>query len=188
MSDTDVRIDVTAELPALRRYGLVLTRDAADAEELVHETLVRALEKRGSFRQGRPLRPWLLSILHNIFIDGTRRRRTEREALADAAVLSPGHQNAPQEQQVRLNQLLQRFMTLPGEQRAAMHLVSIEGLSYAEAASALAIPVGTLMSRLGRARAALRELENVATGGEETAAARGAGTPPQLKIVGGRDD
>lgn len=184
MSEKDARIDVTAELPALRRYGMVLTRDPADAEELVHETLVRALERRGSFRHGRPLRPWLLSILHNLFIDGTRRRRVEREALADAAILGPSHQNAPQEQRVRLNQLLDRFLALPDEQRAAMHLVSIEGLSYAEAASALAIPVGTLMSRLGRARAALREMENSdaeAPGGKTAAA-------PQLKIVGGRDD
>jgi RNA polymerase sigma-70 factor (ECF subfamily) len=187
MSDTDARIDVTAELPALRRYGLALTRDPADAEELVHETLVRALEKRGSFRHGRPLRPWLLSILHNIFIDGTRRRRTEHEALADAAILSPGHQTAPQDQRVRLNQLLDRFMALPEEQRAAMHLVSIEGLSYAEAASALAIPVGTLMSRLGRARAALRELENAAEAGANAPGGKTLAAP-QLKIVGGRDD
>lgn len=181
MSDKNARIDVTAELPALRRYGLVLTRDAVEAEELVHETLVRALEKRGSFRHGRPLRPWLLAILHNVFIDGTRRRRSEREAMADAATLIESHQTAPQDTQLRLNQLLSRFMTLPEEQRAAMHLVSIEGLSYAEAAAALEIPVGTLMSRLGRARAALRELEESGTG------VKASGTP-QLKIVGGRDD
>ena len=115
MSDKIARIDVTAELPALRRYGLVLTRDASEAEELVHEALVRALENRGSFRQGRPLRPWLLSILHNCFIDGTRRRRSEREAMADAAILAEPHQNAPQDQQLRLNQLLAQFMALPDE-------------------------------------------------------------------------
>jgi RNA polymerase sigma-70 factor (ECF subfamily) len=183
MSEKNARIDVMAELPALRRYGLVLTRDAGEAEELVHETLVRALEKRGSFRRGRPLRPWLLTILHNCFIDGTRRRRSEREALADATILARDHQTAPQDHQLRLSQLLDRFMTLPEEQRAAMHLVSIEELSYAEAAAALAIPVGTLMSRLGRARAALRELENSV----EATGTKPAGTP-QLKIVGGRDD
>jgi RNA polymerase sigma-70 factor (ECF subfamily) len=184
MSDKIARIDVTAELPALRRYGLVLTRDASEAEELVHEALVRALENRGSFRQGRPLRPWLLSILHNCFIDGTRRRRSEREAMADAAILAEPHQNAPQDQQLRLNQLLAQFMALPEEQRAALHLVAIEGLSYSEAASTLAIPVGTLMSRLGRARALLREKENA------TADAPGQKSMgvPQLKIVGGRDD
>ncbi len=169
-----------AQLPALRRYGLVLTRDAAEAEDLVHEALLRAYEKRGAYRPGSPLRPWLLSILHNCFIDRARRRRTEKTVLAIASQLAAAHEPPPQEHSIRLAQLRQSVMALPEEQRAALHLVAIEGLSYQDAASTLGIPTGTLMSRLGRARAALRALEE--------GAAPTALQAPRLKIVGGKDD
>ncbi len=177
--------DVPGQLPALRRYALVLTRDPAEAEELVHETLLRAYEKRASFRAGSALRLWLLSILHNCFVDGVRSRRADRNALAITSTLSAQYQPAPQEHHVRLAQLQKSFMTLPEDQRATLHLVAIEGLSYQEAASTLAIPVGTLMSRLGRARAALRALEDA-----DATCPAGTTDPrtPQLRIVGGTND
>jgi RNA polymerase sigma-70 factor, ECF subfamily len=178
--------DVPGQLPALRRYGLALTRDPSEAEELVHEALLRAYESRASFRQGNSLRLWLLSILHNCFVDGVRRQKANRNALAIASRLRAEHQAPPQEHQLRLAQLRQSFMALPEEQRAALHLVTIEGLSYQEAAATLDIPVGTLMSRLGRARTALRALEDAERPQEPMA------TPeprkPQLRIVGGSDD
>lgn len=181
----DARFDVMGQLPALRRYGLVLTRDPAEAEDLVHEALLRAYEKRGSFREGSPLRPWLLSILHNCFIDGVRKRRTEQKTLAITSQLAAEHQAPGQEHHVRLAQLRQSFMALPEEQRTALHLIAIEGLTYQEAASTLGIPVGTLMSRLGRARAALRALEET----ERTHPADAAPSKaPRLRIVGGADD
>ncbi|PTE18887.1 RNA polymerase subunit sigma, partial [Cereibacter changlensis JA139] len=80
---------------------------------------------------------------------------------------------APQEDVVRLAQIRAAFFRLPEDQRAALHLVAIEGLSYPEAAKVLGVPQGTLMSRLARARAALRAFEDGA---------------PHLKLVGGRDD
>jgi RNA polymerase sigma-70 factor (ECF subfamily) len=140
--------DVLGQLTALRRYARSLTRSDVDAEDLVHDALVRAYEKRASFQSGRNLRAWLLSILHNLFIDGRRARQAETQRIARAAepFLAP-----VQDHQLRLAQVRRAFMDLPEEQRAALHLVSIEGLTFAEAASALDIPTGTLMSRLARA-------------------------------------
>jgi RNA polymerase sigma-70 factor (ECF subfamily) len=185
MTQDKSRFDVIGQLGALRRYGLSLTRNAADAEDLVQEAVVRAYEKRASFRKDRNLRAWLLAILHNCFVDGARKRRSETLRLLRAGELATEHAAAPQEHVVRLAQLRQTFMALPDEQRAVLHLVAIEGLAYQEASAILNIPVGTLMSRLGRARAALRAIEDgVAAGRPQEEAARGG----YLRIVGGSDD
>jgi RNA polymerase sigma-70 factor (ECF subfamily) len=184
MTRKEPRFEISAELPAMRRYGQVLTRDPAEAEDLVQQALLRAYEKRSQFRLGSALRPWLLSILHNCFVDGIRRKRSEQTTLAIASRMSPGQQAPEQEHHVRLAQIRKGFMALPEEQRAALHLVAMEGLTYQEAAATLGIPVGTLMSRLARARAALRALE-------DGSAAQLPSLPqrtPQLRIVGGKDD
>ena len=166
MNDTK-RTDVIGLLGPLRRYARSLTRDETQAEDLVQDTLVRAYERRGSFRPGGNLRGWLLSILHNTFIDHRRRHMAEFRRLEQAAAVAETAAPPEQESRVRLQQVQAAFLSLPDEQRAALHLVAIEGLSYQEAANALKIPVGTLMSRLGRARAALARLR----GGEPTCAA-----------------
>ncbi|CAH1654534.1 RNA polymerase sigma-70 factor (ECF subfamily) [Hyphomicrobiales bacterium] len=190
------RMNVLSLLPALRRYARALTRDAASAEDLVHDTLVKAYEKKSSFRPGRNLRTWLFSILHNHFIDGQRKTRADTLRIAGAAdtadtVILPG-----QEHSVRLAQVRQAFMVLPDEQRMALHLVAIEGMSYQEAAMTLGIPVGTLMSRLGRARATLRGFEEgeqaadktVPSGDKDRVAPATPGRPDHLRVVGGTDD
>lgn len=176
--------DVIGQLGALRRYGLSLTRNAADAEDLVHEAVLRAYEKRASFRPDKNLRGWLLAILHNCFVDGARKRRSEAMRLLRAGAEAGTHLPPPQEHVVRLAQVRQTFMALPDEQRAALHLVAIEGLSYQEAATILNIPIGTLMSRLGRARASLRAIEDGLAGESANAAPRAS----HLRIVGGSDD
>ena len=181
MTQEKSRFDVIGQLGALRRYGLSLTRNADDAEDLVQEAVMRAYEKRASFRKDRNLRSWLLAIMHNCFVDGARKRRSEAVRLLRAGELAADHALPPQEHAVRLAQLRQTFMALPDEQRAVLHLVAIEGLSYQEAAAILNIPIGTLMSRLGRARAALRAIE-------EGNAADEAGRVGHLRIVGGSDD
>jgi len=169
------RFNVLGELPALRRYARALTRDGGDAEDLVQDTLVRALERRAQFRAEGNLRGWLLAILHNRFVDATRSRRAEAGRNADAAAALELAAEPGQEHSVRLAEVRRAFFGLPDEQRAALHLVAIEGLSYQAAADALAIPLGTLMSRIGRARAALRESET-----EGTAARRA-----RLRLIGG---
>jgi len=182
--------DVIAQLPSLRRYARMLTRDAAHAEDLVHDALVRACERRGTFRAGANLRAWLLSILHNTFVDGTRRRKAELRREAEASQLVATTVPAGQESTVRLQQISRAFLTLPDEQRAVLHLVAVEGLPYCEAANALGIPVGTLMSRLGRARAALRAFEEHGARSAVPSLPPPPERParPNLRVVGGSDD
>ena len=86
----EFRSDVVGQLDSLRRYARSLTRSSIDAEDLVHDALVRAFEKRASFRAGHNMRVWLMSILHNVFIDGTRLRRAEVQRLARATELGTG--------------------------------------------------------------------------------------------------
>jgi RNA polymerase sigma factor (sigma-70 family) len=78
----EFRFDVLGQLPSLRRYARALTRCSIDAEDLVHDALVRAYERRASFRAGHEIRVWLLSILHNVFVDGTRAHSAEAQRLA----------------------------------------------------------------------------------------------------------
>jgi len=171
--------DVVGQLPALRRYARALTRDDVLAEDLVHDTLVRAYEGRGSFRPDGDLRSWLFSILHNVFVSDVKRAQATQRRTERAGELAETASEPEQEHRVRLAQLQAGFNSLPDEQRAVLHLVAVEGLAYQDAAAALGIPLGTLMSRLARARAALRNFEN---------AAMPAGGPVALKIVGGTDD
>jgi RNA polymerase sigma-70 factor (ECF subfamily) len=174
MKRSMARFDIVGQLGSLRRYARSLTRDGADAEDLVHDALVRAYERRGTFRAGGNLRAWLLTIVHNVFIDRMRSRRSEAARIEQAGHLTDGSVPASQDHSVRLSQVREAFLALPEEQRSALHLVAIEGLSYAEAAEVSGVPLGTLMSRIGRARAALREMEE-----GPSAKAR-----PRLRIVG----
>lgn len=151
--------DVLSELGLMRRYARSLTRDGDEAEDLVQDALLRALERRATFRSGGNLRGWLLAILHNAFVDARRSRGAARARETEAAGLLAETQPATQEAAVRLGQIRAAFFRLPEEQRAALHLVAIEGLSHQAAAEVLGVPIGTLMSRIGRARAALRALE-----------------------------
>ncbi|MBB3997391.1 sigma-70 family RNA polymerase sigma factor [Aureimonas pseudogalii] len=156
MSDPSPRPDILSQLAPLRRYALSLTRNREDAEDLVHDTLLRAIEREEQFRPGRNLRTWLLSILHNRFVDGARARRSEAARDAEFAQGTPAAMPGAQEPALRLAELRRSFAALPEEQRAALHLVVVEGLSYEEAAETLGIPQGTLVSRLSRARVRLR--------------------------------
>ena len=182
------RFDVVGQLAALRRYARSLTRDDGDAEDLVHDALVRAYERRGGFQPGRSLQAWLLAILHNVFVDGTRSRRAEGLRVQRAGELAAPYVEPAQDHHVRLGQVRRAFMDLPEEQRACLHLIVIEGLSYAEAAAALDIPVGTLMSRLARARATLRAIEDDPAASTDGASAAAPPRGRHLRVVGGSDE
>ncbi|WP_238368660.1 sigma-70 family RNA polymerase sigma factor [Mesobacterium pallidum] len=169
-------LDIVGQLPALRRYARVLTRDPEAADDLVQATFVRAQERRAGFREGADVRVWLMAILHNLFID-LRRSAQAREARDRAwADSRPGHVQSSGEMAARLAQLRSAFLSLSADQREALHLVAVEGMGAAEAAQVLGVPVGTVMSRVGRARAALRAFED------------GAPVASPLRIVGGRDE
>lgn len=169
---TDDTQEISRLTPALRRYAQALSRDAAEAEDLVQETFLRAHERRAGYRRT-GLRPWLFAILHNLFVDSRRARAAEARRESDYAALTRPDP-ADGDDRLRLAQLRALVDRLPEDQRAALLLVAVEDMPYAEAAGVLGIPVGTLMSRVARARAALRALE----AGEDR---------PQLHVVGGRD-
>lgn len=184
MSDPKPGFDVLGQLGPMLRYALSLTRNAAEAEDLVHDSLVRALERKDQFKAERNLRGWLLSILHNAFVDRTRGRRAETLRNEEVAWRTEWRIDAPQEQSARLAEVREAFLSLPEAQRAALHLVSIEGLTYDDAAAALGVPVGTVVSRISRARARLREIED----GVSLEPSPAPSNVVHLKIVGGPHD
>jgi len=144
-----------AEIPHLRRYARVLARGEQDAEDLVQACLERALRKFHLWQSERKLRSWLFSIMHNIHVDGTRRLACARPPLSFDDVAEPS-QMADQEDRAEVAKVLEAVGRLPDDLRDVLVLVAIRELSYAEAAEALDIPLGTLMSRLNRARERLR--------------------------------
>jgi RNA polymerase sigma-70 factor (ECF subfamily) len=156
MPGTLARIE--ACIPSLRRYASALLRDQQGADDLVHDCLVRALDKLHTRREAQEVRPWLFAIMHNLFISQTRRARIRDREGADPVGEDAAVTGAGQEDALRWRDLIRALDRLPPEQRAVLLLVSVEDLSYAEVARVLGIPVGTVMSRLSRARERLREL------------------------------
>ena len=152
------RLQLLAAIPRLRRYARSLAFEACMADDLVQATLERALSHWHQFDQRRDMVLWLLSIAHNAFLDGRRRD-------ARLQMLDPQHMEAHQDAHgadpgvdigLRID-LVAGLARLTPEQREPLLLVSVEQLSYAECAEALGIPIGTVMSRVSRARSSLRE-------------------------------
>lgn len=148
---------LTETLPALLRFARSLTRDPSAAEDLVHDVVVRALERQHLYDAQRSYKSWLLTLTHNLFIDGWRRTRARQRVQPQIQAWANKDIEPNQEHAAILRDTLNAFGTLPQDQRAVLHLVTVEGASYAEAADILGVPVGTVMSRLNRARLALRE-------------------------------
>ena len=151
---TDQASDIEAHIPALRRYAYALTRDTETADDLVQDSLERALSRWRLHRSGGGLRAWLFAIQRNLFIDRYRaaRRRGETEPLDEDAGTMPPVQEAV----LGVGDILAALDRLPEEQRSLLLLVGVEDLSYDEAANVLGVPIGTIMSRLSRARERLR--------------------------------
>ncbi|HLW26372.1 MAG TPA: sigma-70 family RNA polymerase sigma factor [Kiloniellales bacterium] len=145
---------IEAEIPYLRRYALLLLRDRDAADDLVQDTLERALLRLHTCNEQVRLRPWLFAILYNRFVSDYRKRVREN-AVTEAGDL-PETGVAAQEDRVALRELERALWQLPEDQRVALLLVGMEGMSYEEAASVLDVPVGTLRSRLSRGRRSLR--------------------------------
>lgn len=156
-TENPVYRSIEAQLPRLWRYALTLSRNNAAADDLTQECVTRALRKCELYRPGTNLRAWLFTILHNIYVSDMRRQSRFRFA-AEADVARRGSSIAPnQEDYLALGNLGAAFERLPPVQRRALKLVSIDGLSYHEAAHVLKLPVGTLKSKISRARARLRK-------------------------------
>jgi len=146
--------EIAAHIPRLRRYARALTGDSHRADDLVQDTLERALAKFHLWRRGSDMRAWMFAIMHNVFINQLKARR--EFALDEAA--QAGLEGAPRSDPMEMRDLDAALGRLPAEQREVLLLVGMEQLSYAEASQALDVPIGTVMSRLSRGRERLRAL------------------------------
>lgn len=147
---------IEREIPGLRRYARALLRDTLKADDLVQSCLVRAIAKQHLWQPGTDLRAWLFTILHNLHVTDIRRSQREQ---ADGELAMSSVMTTPLAPDARLELLdLDRAIAkLPQNQRQVVLLVGLEGISYEEAANILAVPIGTVRSRLGRARVSLRK-------------------------------
>jgi RNA polymerase sigma factor (sigma-70 family) len=152
---TDLHRDLVALVPQARRFAYALTRHAADADDLVQATMERVLSR--PVPDDAELVKWMLRVCRNIWIDEMRARKVRREATPELAAAPD--EDASTEQRVMAQMALKRAQAgidaLPEEQREVLAMVAIAGMAYREAAEALSLPIGTVMSRLARARAAL---------------------------------
>jgi RNA polymerase sigma factor (sigma-70 family) len=142
-------------IPRLRRYARALVGDRASADDLVQDTLERAWTKLHLYRRGTDLRAWLFTVMHNVHVNRVRAARatdTLEEEMPELA------QRASQGDSLLVRDLDRAISRLPSEQRAVLLLVTLEEMSYEMVARALGIPIGTVMSRLSRAREKLRAM------------------------------
>ncbi|MDQ2702850.1 MAG: sigma-70 family RNA polymerase sigma factor [Pseudomonadota bacterium] len=156
--------ELRALLPSLRRFALTLVRNPSDADDLVQASVERALSRWSTYRGDAGLKAWLFSILHRRFLDQCRRAGRWRRVL-EAFGAEPGTTVPSAEDTFVARSSLQAFAALAVDHRAVLLVVVAEGLGYEEAAHALGVPVGTVMSRLHRARAAYRKLTGDEPGG-----------------------
>jgi RNA polymerase sigma-70 factor (ECF subfamily) len=151
----ELREQLVALLPRLRRFAIALAGQREAGEDLLQAGVERALARADAFEEGRRLDSWMFKIMHNLWIDS--RRRSGREVQVDPSALDAMGEDGRVTVEARddLRAVREAFAALPLEQRAVMALIVLEGYSYAEAAEALDTPIGTIMSRLSRARATL---------------------------------
>jgi RNA polymerase sigma factor (sigma-70 family) len=142
-------------IPRLRRYARALVGDRASADDLVQDTLERAWAKLHLYRRGTDLRAWLFTVMHNVHVNRVRAARSVDPLEEEMPELA---QHGGQPDALLVRDLDRAIARLPADQRAVLLLVTLEEMSYEEVARALGIPIGTVMSRLSRAREKLRAL------------------------------
>jgi len=155
-------------IPRLRRYARALAGDRASADDLVQDTLERAWAKLHLYRRGTDLRAWLFTVMHNVHVNRVRAARVTDPLEDEMPELA---QRAPQGDALVVRDLDRSIARLPDEQRAVLLLVTLEEMSYEEVARTLTIPIGTVMSRLSRAREKMRAMM------------AGGGAAAKLKVV-----
>ncbi len=142
-------------IPRLRRYARALAGDRASADDLVQDTLERAWAKLHLYRRGTDLRAWLFTVMHNVHVNKLRATRTTDPLDEDTPEIA---QRAAQGDSLMVRDLDRSIALLPADQRAVLLLVTLEEMSYEQVARTLGIPMGTVMSRLSRAREKLRAM------------------------------
>ncbi|SEA05016.1 RNA polymerase sigma factor [Variovorax sp. YR216] len=150
---------IVEHIPSLRRYARALTGDAWAADDLVQDTLERACTKWRLWSVGTDLRAWLFTIMHNVFASQVRRAPARNTVDVDDVIHELRVVDSHRDQAIDLQRCV---LLLPEDQRAVLLLVALEDLSYAQVAKVLGVPLGTVMSRLSRARDRLRELMEAA--------------------------
>lgn len=154
----DMLVQVEPLIPALRRYARSLLHNRAAADDLVQDCLERTVSRWYQRRDGN-VRAWLFTILHNLAINQFRQSATRgRHLPIDEASEGDFGEDAAPDQRLMYQDVLNKLAKLPRDQQAVLLLVAVEDLSYADAAQVLDIPVGTVMSRLSRARERLQQL------------------------------
>ncbi|MXQ06728.1 RNA polymerase sigma factor [Alphaproteobacteria bacterium GH1-50] len=149
--------ELIEHLPAMRAFALSLTRNSAQADDLVQDTVVKAWTNFDKFQVGTNLRAWLFTILRNTFY--SNRRKAKREVPDVDGVFAAGLAEKPSHDgRLQMNDFMRAFDKLPVEQREALLLVGASGFSYEEAAETCGVAIGTIKSRANRGRKALAEL------------------------------
>jgi RNA polymerase sigma-70 factor (ECF subfamily) len=150
----DFHDSMIAALPSLRQQALALTRNRADADDLVQMAVTSALAAKASFEPGTNFRAWIGTILRNRFLSECRRRRPSVNVEdAPPAFLA---RSGGQEESLAMKELQRHLMRLPADQRLLLLMISVQGVSYEEASSQFGVPVGTLKARVSRTRTQLR--------------------------------
>lgn len=158
MDSLELKPLLVGRLPKLRRFARTLTGDAADADDLLQDACLRAFEKAGDLEDVAKLDGWMFRILRNTWISETRRRKTRQgEGTVDAEDTDELHSKDDGEAHVSAGEIRDQILGLPEGLASVLLLVSIEGYSYREAAEILDIPLGTVMSRLSRARRSIAD-------------------------------
>lgn len=160
----NVQEQIVALLPRLRRFARNLVRDPHDADDVVQIAVERALQRLDQWRSDARLDSWLFKILRNAWIDEVR-ARTRRAKIMMPEEAGEQVGEAAMDREIERWSVESALVRLPQEQRLAVGLVLIEGLSYKDAAEVLEVPLGTLTSRLARAREALQEMLQLPEGG-----------------------
>jgi RNA polymerase sigma-70 factor (ECF subfamily) len=149
---------IDQQIPRLRRYARALTRNPGRADDLVQDTLLRALAKQHLWQPDTNLRAWLFTLMHNQYVNDVRRSAREGQTVEIDTMSNGLAATTDPTASRQLHELRRALAQLLDEQREAILLVGLEGLSYAETAAILAVPVGTVRSRLSRGRDNLRRL------------------------------
>lgn len=155
---SDILQAVEPLIPALRRYARSLLRERAAADDLVQDTLELAITRWSQRREDGSVRSWLFAILHNLAVNGMRQRARRGAPAPLDEIEETASTRATQEDGLQHRDLMRALDRLPPEQKSVLVLVTVEDLSYAETAQVLGVPLGTVMSRLSRARAGLLAL------------------------------
>jgi len=158
---SDVHSLIEREIPRLRRYARALTRSGDRADDLVQETLIRAIAKAHLWQAGTDIRAWLFTIMHNQYVNNVRRAARDEATIDIEQMASSLVATTDPTASRQLRELEHALTCVPDEQREVILLVGLEGMSYETAAQILCVPVGTVRSRLSRGREALRRLMDI---------------------------